>query len=65
MAQFFSISDKATLIQKLEKGDAVAIKTIINELDRLESIIKNYELAFEQTKRSFEKEKNNEPKIHI
>lgn len=63
MAEFFSISDKATIISKLEKGCPIAIKTVIQEIDRLESIIKNHEVAFEQISRTFEATKNNEPKI--
>jgi len=45
-ANFYSITDKMFLIKQLEQGEEDAIKHVINEIQRLESIIKDYEVAF-------------------
>jgi len=61
--QFTSITQKGELIDRLRKGDDSAISYVINEIDRLESVIKNYELSFSQAAKvyygnSFKQPKN-------
>lgn len=44
--QFASVVDKAQLIKKIEAGDKDAMSKILSEIDRLESIIRDYEMLF-------------------
>jgi len=46
--EFLSIDDKAILMVKLEKGNIDAIKYLFNEINRLENLIKNYEIIIDQ-----------------
>ncbi len=46
-AQFLTLSKKQELYDKLKQGDKAAIKAVIDEIQRLESIILNYESAFD------------------
>lgn len=42
---FLTPQRKGRLALELENGDKEAIKTVIKEIDRLEAVIKDYELA--------------------
>lgn len=44
--EFAPITVKAYLVKKLEQGDKETINKFLRELDRLEAIIKDYEMAF-------------------
>jgi len=44
---FVDASDKGKLFDKLLKGDEASAKYVITEIDRLENIIRNYEIALE------------------
>ncbi len=46
-AELTSINQKSEWMYLLKFGDETAIKSVIKELDRLENIIKEYELNFE------------------
>lgn len=46
--KFLNISDKVRLQIALEKGDKKAIYATFDEIARLESIIKDYEIAIRQ-----------------
>lgn len=43
--QFLSIVEKAELARKIEAGDTTAMEYMLNEMDRLESIIRDYEIV--------------------
>lgn len=43
--EFLSMTDKAVLLSKISIGGQDAAKTLINEIQRLESVIKDYELG--------------------
>lgn len=43
--EFITPMSKAILVNHLEQGKKEAINIVLNEFDRLESIIKSYELA--------------------
>ena len=53
-ATFLNIIEKHNLQQELEKGDTEAIKKVFNELGRLESLIRDYEIQIKQVVRVFE-----------
>lgn len=42
---FISITDKSKLVDKLKTGDKKAISYMLHEIDRLESIIRDYEIG--------------------
>lgn len=44
---FVDLSDKSILMNKMRKGDDKAIEYVISEIDRLESIIRNYEAGMD------------------
>lgn len=46
--EFISLMDKLLLKQKLQKGQDDAIDIVLNEFDRLEAIIKDYEMGMAQ-----------------
>lgn len=46
-AEFLTLSEKDTLYGKLLKGDKTAIEETINEIERLENIIRDYEMGTE------------------
>lgn len=54
-AEFLNIIDKTILFEALKKGDNEALNIIINEIDRLECIIKTYETAMFQISNAIEK----------
>ena len=43
--KFISTNKKIALMVALQRGEKEAIQTIINELGRLESVIKDYEIG--------------------
>ncbi len=45
--QFTSILDKAKIAKRLESGDKDAIDWALNEMQRLESLIRDFEVAFD------------------
>ena len=45
--EFLNIIEKGELMAKVISGDDMAIKTIFNELARLEGIVKDYEIGVE------------------
>ena len=53
-ATFLNIIEKHNLQQELEKGDTEAIKKVFNELGRLESLIRDYEIQIKHVVRVFE-----------
>ena len=46
-ASFLQITDKAKLMNQIESGDKEALKFLIRELDRLECLVRDYELSFD------------------
>jgi hypothetical protein len=46
--EFLRINDKAILMVKLENGNVDAIKYVLNEINRLENLVKNYETIIDQ-----------------
>jgi len=52
--QFLSTIQKGQLIHKLLQGDDSATTTIIKEIDRLESVIRDYELGMRLMHDKFE-----------
>jgi hypothetical protein len=60
---FISTFQVLALKAQLEKGDPKAIEKMFQELQRLQSIIVNYELTLEHVKEQFERPTNKDPKI--
>jgi len=44
--EFYSLTEKRHIMDMLESGDKKAVKIVINEIQRLEGVIKDYEIAF-------------------
>lgn len=63
MTEFLPMDKKADLMKALESGDKNAIKNVINELDRLESIIKGYEVAMSQITKALDSTTFKKPSI--
>lgn len=51
--KFISTNKKIALMVALQRGEKEAIQTIINELGRLESVIKDYEIGIKQINNKF------------
>jgi len=51
--KFISTNKKIALMVALQRGEKEAIQTIINELGRLESVIKDYEIGIKQINDKF------------
>jgi len=47
--EFIGLIEKMHLQKKLEQGDAKAIDLVMNEFQRLEGIIRDYEIVMKQT----------------
>jgi nitrogen-specific signal transduction histidine kinase len=45
--QFITITQKADLIKRIESGDKEAVNILIREMDRLESLVKDFEIVIE------------------
>lgn len=43
--KYLTISEKIRIMTALEKGDKSAIRAVMDEIQRLESIIKDYEVG--------------------
>lgn len=62
--RFIPFSQKRKIVKKLQSGiDIPSVDILINEIDRLESIIKNYELGFSLLKDKFERKTFKTPNI--
>lgn len=61
--EFISIPDKANLQIKLEQGDKEAIKIVLVEIQRLEAIIRDYELGMEMLQNKFKSKTFKYPQI--
>lgn len=48
-SEFIGLIEKMNLQKKLEQGDAKAIDLVMNEFQRLEGIIRDYEIVMKQT----------------
>jgi archaellum component FlaC len=51
--KFISITEKAALMVALQLGEKDAIQTVMDELNRLESVIKDYEIGIRQINDKF------------
>lgn len=51
---FLSPLDKGKLMTRIENGDKEALDQLIREMDRLESLVKDYELGIRIIKDKFE-----------
>ena len=51
---FLSPLDKGKLINRIEAGDKEAVRLIITEMDRLEGLVKDYELGIRLIRDKFE-----------
>ena len=45
--EFFDIIEKSKLLNEVSNGNQEAIKTLFNEIARLEGVIKDYEIGVE------------------
>lgn len=59
--QFIPISQKADLLKRIEAGDKEASNVLIREIDRLESLIKDYEIVFQSAVNRYESDLNKTP----
>lgn len=62
MTKFLPFTDKLKLRIRAEKGDSDASLELINEIDRLERIIKNYEASFESILYQYKSQNLKSPK---
>lgn len=60
--KFISITEKAALIVALQLGEKEAITTVMDELNRLESVIKDYEIGIKQINDKFNSKTFKRPK---
>ena len=51
--EFIPITQKAVLIKALQNGEKEAITTVMDELNRLENVIKDYEIGIKQLNNKF------------
>ena len=61
-AEFLTIDDKVSIKERIESGDKSVFKDVINEIERLESIIRDYEIAFDVVMGKVESKTNKSPK---
>lgn len=59
--EFWTLTDKANLYNMLKPAGEEATKVVINELQRLESVIRDYEIALESAKYKLEGEMSKKP----
>jgi hypothetical protein len=59
--EFLSFGELIKLQDNLRKGDKIAIKNVIDELSRLENIIKDFELGFSLLQNKMESKTNKKP----
>ncbi|MES2732233.1 MAG: hypothetical protein V4714_10805 [Bacteroidota bacterium] len=52
--EFLNLKQKAFLMDRMQEGDIEAIDRAIKEIDRLEQVIKNYELQIEQVVNAYQ-----------
>jgi len=45
--EFIELSTKREIMNRLESGDTLMIPYVINEIERLENIVRDYELGME------------------
>ena len=60
---FLSIIDKSKLYSLAQNGNKEGIELLINEIDRLESIIKDYEIGINQLLHKYNDKIIKNPKI--
>ena len=60
--EFLNIIEKGELMAKVISGDDMAIKTMFNELARLEGVVKDYEIGIEAIIGKFESRTFKTPK---
>lgn len=60
-ATFLSTARKAELMQALEKGDSAAISQLFTEIDRLENLVKTYEMGLEGAAQKLSSPTNKHP----
>lgn len=58
--KFVSLNDKTVLVEGLMKGDHECMKLVIEELDRLERVIKDYEIGMKFIVDKFSNDTNKE-----
>lgn len=62
--EFMSITERVKLNMQLELGDKEAVRTVMDELIRLESVIKDYEIGINQINKRFNSKTFKRPAIH-
>ncbi len=60
---FIDLNKKMIIIEELKSGDAKSIKLIFDEIQRLESIIRDYELGIRLLNEKFESKTFKQPVV--
>jgi hypothetical protein len=60
---FIDLTTKHKIREDAFKGDKVSINILIEEIDRLESLIKDYEIVLEMVESRIKSDRNKNPKF--